>query len=77
MIPSPAQVGVPTPNPEKGKRVVETAREFWSKGVKEEFRGIAVGDLDWNNVAHREMVKHTDREDAQRIYLLRMARKRG
>ena len=57
--------------------VVETAREFWSKRVKEEFRGTAVGDLDWNNVAHREMVKHTARGDAQKIRLLRMARKRG
>ena len=57
--------------------VVETSKEFWSKRVKEEFRGTAVGDLDWNNVEHREMVKHTARGDAQKIRLLRMARKRG
>ena len=57
--------------------VVETSKEFWSKRVKEEFRGTAVGDLDWNTVEHREMVKHTARGDAQKIRLMRMARKRG
>ncbi len=56
--------------------VVETAKDFWSKRVKEEHRGTAVGDLDWNNEGHREMMKQTARVDAQKLRLLRMARER-
>ena len=54
---------------------METAREFWNKRIKEAHRGVAIGDLDWENVRHREMMKQTAKEDAQRIRLLRMARR--
>jgi len=57
--------------------VVETAREIWSKRVREEHGATAVGDLDLNNEGHREMMKHTATVDAQEFRLLRMARKRG
>ena len=56
--------------------VIETAKEFWNKRVKEAHRGLAVGDLDWENERHRELMKQTAKEDAQEIRLLRMARKK-
>ena len=56
--------------------VIETSKEFWNKRVKEAHRGLAVGDLNWDNERHRELIKQTAKEDAQKIRLLRMARRR-
>ena len=53
--------------------VMEIARAFWNKRVKEAHRGVASGDMDWENVRHREMMKETAEIDAQKIFQLREA----
>ena len=56
--------------------MIETSKEFWNQRVKEAHRGLAVGDLNWDNERHRGLIKQTAKEDAQKIRLLRMARRR-
>ena len=56
--------------------VVETAKEYWNSRVKETHRGVAVGELNWDNDRHREMVRETAELDAQKLRQLRMARRR-
>ena len=55
--------------------MAKVAKDYWNKRVKETHRGVATGDLDWNNIRHREMVKATAKGDAQQLRLLRMARR--